>query len=101
MCGTVLACVATAAPAESQPSSEAAHQEVSEGEAEHPSVDLHVVRSEYQAGETRISVILPDGGDDAGPYLRFSVTFEASGQEEEKKVIDELRNRLKSLDLQF
>lgn len=39
--------------------------------------------------------------DDAGAYLRFSVTFEAFGIEEEKRIMDELKNRLKGLDLVF
>lgn len=39
--------------------------------------------------------------DDAGPYLRFSVTFKASGYEEEKREIEELRRRLLKLDLIF
>ncbi|MDD6795614.1 MAG: LL-diaminopimelate aminotransferase [Clostridiaceae bacterium] len=38
--------------------------------------------------------------DNVGSYLRFSVTFEAS-EEEEVKVIQELENRLKSLNLVF
>jgi LL-diaminopimelate aminotransferase len=32
--------------------------------------------------------------DDAGAYLRFSVTFQARGEAEEKRVIDELERRL-------
>lgn len=39
--------------------------------------------------------------DDAGSYLRFSVTFEAKNLEEEKKIIEELKNRLKKLQLVF
>ncbi len=38
--------------------------------------------------------------DDAGAYLRFSVTFEAN-KEKEVTIIEELKNRLKKLDLQF
>lgn len=38
--------------------------------------------------------------DDAGAYLRFSVTFEAS-EEEEVKIINEVKERLKSLNLVF
>ena len=39
--------------------------------------------------------------DDAGSFLRFSVTFNASGFEEEKKVIEEMKSRFKKLDLVF
>ncbi|SHJ97376.1 LL-diaminopimelate aminotransferase [Tepidibacter formicigenes] len=39
--------------------------------------------------------------DEAESFLRISVTFEAKDYEEEKKVIQELKNRLKKLDLVF
>ncbi|TCT14712.1 LL-diaminopimelate aminotransferase [Natranaerovirga pectinivora] len=39
--------------------------------------------------------------DDAGAYVRFSVTFLADGEEEEKKVIDEIYRRLSDLNLVF
>ena len=39
--------------------------------------------------------------DDAGPYLRFSVTFEAEGYQAEKKVMQELSSRLSKLQLLF
>lgn len=40
--------------------------------------------------------------DDAGAYLRFSVTFQARGGEvEERRVIGELGQRLAKLDLVF
>jgi LL-diaminopimelate aminotransferase len=39
--------------------------------------------------------------DDAGQFIRFSVTFEAKDLEEEKKVITELKNRLLKLQLVF
>lgn len=39
--------------------------------------------------------------DDAGSYLRFSVTFEANGYEEEKKIMEEVKKRLLKLDLVF
>ncbi|AOT71101.1 LL-diaminopimelate aminotransferase [Geosporobacter ferrireducens] len=39
--------------------------------------------------------------DDAGSYLRLSVTFEANDYEEEKKIIEELRERLLKLELVF
>ena len=38
--------------------------------------------------------------DDVGSYLRFSVTFEAN-EEEEVKIINELKDRLKALNLIF
>ncbi|OPY58080.1 MAG: LL-diaminopimelate aminotransferase [Pelotomaculum sp. PtaU1.Bin035] len=39
--------------------------------------------------------------DDAGSYVRFSVTFIADGIEEEKRVIDEVRKRLSDVDFEF
>lgn len=35
--------------------------------------------------------------DDAGAYVRFSVTFEAEGEEEERALIEELKSRLHGL----
>lgn len=37
--------------------------------------------------------------DEAGAYLRFSVTFEADGYDEERRIIQELRQRLSKLEL--
>jgi LL-diaminopimelate aminotransferase len=39
--------------------------------------------------------------DDAGAYLRFSVTFEAETEKEEKDIINEMKNRLGNLKLFF
>ena len=39
--------------------------------------------------------------DEAGPYLRFSATFEAEGPEEEKEVVEEAKQRLLKLELVF
>ncbi|MCH1624579.1 LL-diaminopimelate aminotransferase [Fredinandcohnia quinoae] len=39
--------------------------------------------------------------DDAGQYVRFSVTFQASGVEEEKRVIDEVKGRLSKVSFAF
>ncbi len=39
--------------------------------------------------------------DDAGAYIRFSVTFEADSAEKEKKVIEEMKNRMVKLKLKF
>ncbi|MBN1697113.1 MAG: LL-diaminopimelate aminotransferase [Spirochaetales bacterium] len=39
--------------------------------------------------------------DDAGAYLRMSVTFEAEGHEEEKRVMESLGKRLSGLNLVF
>ncbi len=39
--------------------------------------------------------------DDAGAFLRFSVTFDAKDHEEEKKVIEEVKSRLLKLELVF
>ena len=39
--------------------------------------------------------------DECGGFLRFSVTFEANSEEEEIQTINELKKRLKRLDLEF
>ena len=39
--------------------------------------------------------------DDAGHYLRFSVTFEAEDEEDETGIINEIEKRLKGLELEF
>jgi LL-diaminopimelate aminotransferase len=39
--------------------------------------------------------------DDAGKYIRFSVTFEADSIEREKEVINEMKGRIKELKLIF
>jgi LL-diaminopimelate aminotransferase len=39
--------------------------------------------------------------DDAGSYIRFSVTFEADSIEREKEVLDEMKNRMRKLKLKF
>ncbi len=54
--------------------------------------------SEYLIKEAQISTV---PWDDAGAYLRFSVTFEADGYEAEKQVIAELQRRLERLELVF
>jgi LL-diaminopimelate aminotransferase len=54
--------------------------------------------SEYLITESLISTV---PWDDAGKYIRFSVTFEAENEEEEKKVIGELKERIKKLRLIF
>lgn len=54
--------------------------------------------SEYLIRKALISTV---PWDDAGAYLRFSVTFEAKDEAEEKLVIDELGNRLSKLGLTF
>ena len=39
--------------------------------------------------------------DDAGAFVRFSVTFAASGEENEKRVVEEIRKRLEPYTFQF
>ena len=62
-----LASIAITVPAESQSPPAVARQEVSELKSDDTSVHVHVIRSKYQAGETRISVLLPGGGDAPRP----------------------------------
>ncbi len=39
--------------------------------------------------------------DDAGPYLRFSVTFAASGQADERRILEEIAGRLGDVRFEF
>ncbi len=39
--------------------------------------------------------------DDAGAYVRFSVTFSASGPEQEKRVLGQIEERLQTARLEF
>ena len=54
--------------------------------------------SEYLIKERLISTV---PWDETGGYIRFSVTFQASGIEEEERVWQELKRRLGSLELVF
>jgi len=54
--------------------------------------------SEFILREALISTV---PWDDAGAYLRFSVTFEANGREEEARIISEMKKRLERLELIF
>ncbi|MDP4224076.1 MAG: LL-diaminopimelate aminotransferase [Bacteroidota bacterium] len=54
--------------------------------------------SEFLIRESLISTV---PWDDAGKYIRFSVTFEADSQEREMEVIGEMGRRLKKLGLKF
>ena len=54
--------------------------------------------SEYLIKEAHISTV---PWDDAGSYLRFSATFAAKDKEEEYRVIEEMKKRLKGLKLGF
>lgn len=49
--------------------------------------------SQYLIKEHLISTV---PWDDAGPYVRFSVTFQANGVDEEIRVLEEVRSRLRS-----
>lgn len=54
--------------------------------------------SQYLIKEALVSTV---PWDEAGPYLRFSATFEARDEDDEQRVTEELGKRLKSLDLVF
>lgn len=54
--------------------------------------------SQYLITEKLISTV---PWDDAGRYIRFSVTFIANGIEEEKRVIEELKRRLSDVEFEF
>jgi len=54
--------------------------------------------SEFLIKESLISTV---PWDDAGKYIRFSVTFEAADEKDERKVILELKERIGKLNLKF
>ncbi len=54
--------------------------------------------SEFLIKEAQISTV---PWDDAGKYIRFSVTFEADTPEHEKSIICEVKERMKKLALRF
>jgi LL-diaminopimelate aminotransferase len=54
--------------------------------------------SEFLITESLISTV---PWDDAGNYIRFSVTFEADSPQKEKEVINEMKERMKVLKLKF
>lgn len=54
--------------------------------------------SQYLIREKLISTV---PWDDAGRFIRFSVTFQANGEEEEKRVINEIKRRLTDVEFVF
>ena len=54
--------------------------------------------SEFLIHEALISTV---PWDDAGNYIRFSVTFEADSAQKEIEVINEMKTRMKKLKLKF
>jgi len=54
--------------------------------------------SEFLIKESLISTV---PWDDAGKYIRFSVTFEADTPQKEKNIINEMKERMKVLKLKF
>ncbi len=54
--------------------------------------------SQYLIREKLISTV---PWDDAGHFVRFSVTFIANGEEEERRVISEIRRRLSDVEFEF
>lgn len=54
--------------------------------------------SEFLIKEAQISTV---PWDDAGPYVRFSVTFEAENEQKEKEIINEMKKRIQRVNLCF
>lgn len=57
--------------------------------------------SEFSGFLIREALISTVPWDEAGSYVRFSVTFEADSPQREKEVLNEMKARLKSLNLKF
>jgi len=57
--------------------------------------------SEFSEFLIRESLISTVPWDDAGKYVRFSVTFEADSLQSEEEVINEMKKRMKILNLKF
>jgi LL-diaminopimelate aminotransferase len=54
--------------------------------------------SQYLIKEMMISTV---PWDDVGNFIRFSATFAAKGPEEEKRIINEIKSRLSSVEFEF
>lgn len=54
--------------------------------------------SEFLITEKLISTV---PWDDAGPYIRFSATFESKGRADEQRVLDEFKKRMEDLQFEF
>jgi LL-diaminopimelate aminotransferase len=54
--------------------------------------------SEFLITEKLISTV---PWDDAGPYIRFSATFESKGMADEQRVLEEFRKRMSGLRFEF
>jgi len=54
--------------------------------------------SEFLITEKLISTV---PWDDAGPYIRFSATFESTGKSDEQRVLDEFKKRMGTLRFEF
>jgi len=54
--------------------------------------------SEFLITEKLISTV---PWDDAGPYIRFSATFESRGIADEQRVLDEFRKRMGGMQFEF
>lgn len=63
-----------------------------------PSFETAEDFSQFMIREKLISTV---PWDDAGHFVRFSVTFVADSEEKEKEVIDEIYNRLSTIDFEF
>jgi len=63
--------------------------------------DTFNTASEFSDYLIRKSLISTVPWDDAGAYIRFSVTFEADSTEKEIQIVEEMKNRVKRLKLKF
>jgi LL-diaminopimelate aminotransferase len=63
-----------------------------------PRFETAEAASQYLIAEHSISTV---PWDDAGAYLRLSVTYEAAGEEAEDSLMEETRRRLAGLRLEF
>ena len=71
------------------------------------SVEFNGNRTEFANGEDfsqwliRNELISTVPWDDAGPFVRFSVTFEGKGEEKERQIVAEIRKRLGKYTFEF
>ena len=71
------------------------------------SVEFNGDRTEFANGEDfsqwliRNELISTVPWDDAGPFVRFSVTFEGKGEEKEQQIVAEIRERLGKYKFEF
>ena len=89
--GWILAAISTFVPA-MQPEERAADAEISPAELEDENILVHQVHSEFQAGRTKIRVLLPDAVDKAKKYrVAYVLPVEPADEKRWGNSVEEVR----------